>query len=156
MILAARAVRHSRMTLSGEMSRWSTPSWCAARSPDASRRSSISSCSGDGFSVASTSHERRAVDVIGDDVEDAALRLLREHAIFDQRLVMQPGHRPRFPPEHRDDLRVGGERRQHDLDRHPLVGVTFTPSKTSPMPPRAMKRFTSKIWFRQSPTLMVV
>ena len=31
---------------------------------------------------------------------------------------------------------------------------TLQPSNTSPMPPRARKRFTSKIWLRTSPTLM--
>ena len=32
--------------------------------------------------------------------------------------------------------------------------LTLQPSNTSPMPPRARKRFTSKIWLRTSPTLI--
>ena len=41
------------MILSGDMSRWTAPSSCAAASPEASRRSSPASSSGVGFSVPS-------------------------------------------------------------------------------------------------------
>src|SRR5688572_11145481 len=33
--------------------------------------------------------------------------------------------------------------------------LTLQPSNTSPMPPRARKRLTSKMWLRTSPTLML-
>jgi hypothetical protein len=79
------------------------------------------------------------VDELGDDVEHAELRLLRQHAIADQRLMMEARHRLRLLAEHGDDLLVRSQSRQHHLDGDALVRVDVHALEHLAHPPRARK-----------------
>ena len=61
------------------------------------------------------------VDIFGDDVVHAQLRLMREGAVLHQRRVAQPGQRARLLAEHRQHVGIAGEVRQDHLDCDPLI-----------------------------------
>ena len=106
------------MTLSDEMSRWTTPSLCAALSAEAMRFCRTrTSASGSGPD-ASRLGQRRAVDELHREIGALDVRIDRKHEIANDRVVNEIVEDRRLAPEQLHHLWVVRKLGANHLDRH--------------------------------------